>query len=283
MIGAIICRATLKPPSGLKPALRPAAWATLASLLSACAVGPDYVPPKVETPANWAEATLAKPNSLHLCDWWKTFNDPVLNHLINEAVLANLDLKIAQTRIREARANYWGTIATGLPYINARSSLIRRGNNINVANQSTGAGGGVSAGAASQTYNIFQNGFDASWELDLFGGVRRAVEAADANLESEEENRRDALVTLLGDVARTYINLRSNQQMLQVTRNNLQSQEETLQLTRLRRDAGLTSELEVAQSEGLTAETRAQAPVYETAVKQSIHALSVLLGHPPAV
>ena len=253
----------------------------MALLLAGCAVGPDYVPPKVETPAKWTEASLVNENSLHLNDWWKTFSDPVLNHLINEALLSNLDLKIAQTRIREARANYWGTIATGLPNINARNSLLRRGNNINVANQSTGAGGGAAPGTSNQTYNIFQNGFDASWEVDFFGGVRRAVESADANQESEEENRRDVLVTLLGDVARTYIDLRSNQQMLRVTRNNLQSQEETLQLTKIRRQAGLTSELEVAQSEGLTAETRSQAPAYETTVKQAIHALSILLGHPP--
>jgi multidrug efflux system outer membrane protein len=177
----------------------------MALQLAGCAVGPDYEPPKVETPAKWMEAPQATQHSLHLDDWWKTFNDPVLNHLIGEALLSNLDLKVAQTRIRVARANYWSIIATGLPSVNARSSLIRRGNNINVANQSTGAGGGVSAGAASQTYDIFQNGFDASWELDLFGGVRRAVESADANLESEEESRRDTLVTLLGDVARTYI------------------------------------------------------------------------------
>jgi multidrug efflux system outer membrane protein len=276
MSGAASCLslASRQPPPSLIAAI-------MALLLAGCAVGPDYVPPKVETPAKWMEAPLATQHSLHLDDWWKTFNDPVLNHLIGEALLSNLDLKVAQTRIRVARANYWSIIATGLPSINARSSLIRRGNNINVANQSTGAGGGVSAGAASQTYDIFQNGFDASWELDLFGGVRRAVESADANLDSEEESRRDALVTLLGDVARTYIELRSNQQLLAVTRNNLHSQEETLELTKLRRQAGLTSELEVAQSEGLTAETRAQAPIYETAVKQSIHALSILLGHPP--
>ena len=255
----------------------------MALVLAGCAVGPDYVPPKVETPAKWTEASGANENSLHLNDWWKTFNDPVLNHLINEALLSNLDLKIAQTRIREARANYWGTIAAGLPSINARNSLLRRGNNINVANQSTGAGGGAAPGTSNQTYNIFQNGFDATWELDFFGGVRRAVESADANQESEEENRRDVLVTLLGDVARTYIDLRSNQQMLRVTRNNLQSQEETLQLTKIRRQAGLTSELEVAQSEGLTAETRSQAPAYETTVKQAIHALSILLGHPPGI
>jgi len=250
----------------------------LATLLTACAVGPDYVPPKTPVPAEWTEASSVSADSLHLNDWWKTFNDPVLDHLIRDAIQSNLDVKIAQTRIREARANYTSAIAAGLPSVNGRGTLMRRRNNANIATTG-GSGGGF--GVGDQIINIFQMGFDASWELDFFGGVRRAIEAADANLESEEENRRDALVTLLGEVARLYIDLRSNQQMLAVTRGNLQSQEETLRLTRLRRDAGLASELEVAQSEGLTAETRAQVPIYETAVKQAIHALGVLLGQSP--
>lgn len=251
-----------------------------AALLSACAVGPDYQPPKVETPVQWTVAPLADTQSLRLNDWWKTFNDPVLDHLMREAVLSNLDVKLAESRIRQARAEYVGTIAAGLPTINARSNIMRRRNNANISTSGTGTGGG-GLGVGNQIIDIFQMGFDASWELDFFGGVRRAVEAADANLESEEEGRRDVLVTLLGEVARQYIELRSNQQLLAVTQENLHSQEETLKLTRLRRDAGLASELEVAQSEGLTAETLAQAPVYEAIAKQSIHALSVLLGQPP--
>jgi len=250
-----------------------------AALLSACAVGPDYAPPPTPTPAKWAEAPLAAKDALRLNDWWKTFNDPILDHLIKEAVLSNFDVKLAESRIKEARANYTGTVAAGLPNLNARGNLMRRRNNANIATSGTG-GGGFSGG--DQIIDIFQSGFDASWELDFFGGVRRAIEAADANLESEEEGRRDVLVTLLGEVARNYIELRANQQLLAVTRDNLRSQEETLQLTRLRRQAGLTSELEVAQSEGLTAETRAQIPVYETTVQQSIHALGLLLGQPPA-
>jgi NodT family efflux transporter outer membrane factor (OMF) lipoprotein len=255
---------------------RAAAFGLLAALLAGCAVGPDYTPPKTEPPARWAEAKTA--DAPRLDDWWKTFNDPILDHLVKEAVLSNLDVKLAESRIREARATYVGTIAAGLPNLNARSNLIRRRNNSNIA---TTGGGAVSPSVGNQVFDIFQSGFDASWELDLFGGVRRAVEAADANLESEEEGRRDALVTLLGEVARNYIELRANQQLLAVTRDNLRSQEETWELTRLRRQAGLASELEVAQSEALAAETRAQLPLYETAAKQAIHALGVLLGQPP--
>ncbi len=272
-------QACRRPVGGHQSGLKYLAYACLSALLCSCAVGPDYIAPKTEAPAHWVEANMAATEKLHLNDWWKTFNDPVLNHLIDEAMRSNLDLKIAKTRIREARANYTAAIASGLPEFNGRSTALRRRNNANIATTGGGSPGGI--GVGNQIIDIFQMGFDASWELDLFGGIRRGIESADANLESEEEGKRDVLVTLLGEVARNYIELRSNQQMLAVTQSNLKSQEETLRLTRLRRQAGLSSELEVAQSEGLTAETRAQAPTYETAAKQAIHALSVLLGQPP--
>ncbi len=124
-------------------------------------------------------------------------------------------------------------------------------------------------------------GFDAQWELDFFGGIRRSVEAADATVDSEVENSRDVLVTLLGEVARNYIELRANQQLVAITRENLYSQQETHELTQIRQQAGLASMLEVTQSQALAATTEAQLPNYETAVKQSIHALSVLLGKEP--
>lgn len=253
----------------------------LTCLLSACAVGPDYVPPKVETPPKWTQATPAAKNSERLNDWWKTFNDPVLNDLVNEAIRSNLDVKLAESRIREARAVYTGTIAAGLPSLSTRSNLMRRRNSSSFSSGGASGASGGSVGVGNQIIDIFQMGFDASWEIDLFGGVRRAVEAANANVQSEEENRRDVLVSLLGETARHYIELRANQKLLAVTQENLHSQEETLKLTQLRRQAGLASELEVAQSEGLTAETRAQAPVYATAIQQSIHALSLLLGQAP--
>ncbi len=249
--------------------------------IAGCAVGPDYATPKLDTPQRWTEAPLAQANALHLRDWWKTFNDPTLNWLVERAIQSNLDLKLAEARIREARANREMTFTNLLPIISMRSDSIGRHNNSNLGTASSGGLSGGSLGTSNQTVGIFQNGFDATWEIDLFGGIRRSVEAAEANVESEEEGRRDVLVTLLGEVARNYIELRSNQQLLAVTRVNLKSQEDTLELIRLRNQAGLSSELEVAQTEGLTAETRSQAPVYETLVRQSIHALSVLLGLAP--
>ncbi|HEY8097793.1 MAG TPA: efflux transporter outer membrane subunit [Methylobacter sp.] len=259
---------------------RPLAFfATL--LLSGCfAVGPDYEPPKIPVPQQWSETTAAigaQPDK-----WWKTFNDPVLDNLISEAIASNLDLKLALERVKDARVLRTATIAAGLPSLDAKSSISRRFNNTSSPASQTGtssAGGGF--GIGNQLINIFQMGFDAQWELDFFGGVRRAVEAADATIDVEVENSRDVLVTLLGDVARNYIELRTNQQLVAITRENLHAQQETQELTQIRQQTGLASMLEVTQAQALAATTEAQLPNYETAVKQSIHALSVLLGKEP--
>lgn len=250
-------------------------------LLSGCsAVGPDYERPKIPVPEQWTETavgTQAQPDK-----WWKTFNDPVLDKLIGEAITSNLDLKLALERVKDTRALRTATIAAGLPSLDAKSSVSRRFNNSSSPASQTGtssAGGGF--GIGNQFINIFQMGFDAQWELDFFGGIRRAVEAADATIDVEVENSRDVLITLLGDVARNYIELRANQRLIAITRENLHAQQETLQLTQIRRQAGLASMLEETQAQALAATTAAQLPNYEALVKQSIHALSVLLGKEP--
>ncbi len=260
------------------------------TLVAGCTVGPDYKRPIVPVPKQWSEATksnragLPLPNSKETRpdQWWKTFNDPVLNRLITDAIAANLDLKQALVRVKEARAQRWVTIAAGLPSVTGRSNLSRRFNNTTSTSQTAGtssAGGGF--GIGNQLINIFQLGFDAQWELDFFGGERRAIEAADATVGSEIENSRVVLVTLLGEVASNYIELRANQQLIAITRENLNSQQETVRLTQVRQQAGFSSMLEVAQAQSQSAATEAFIPVYETVVKQSIHALSVLLGREP--
>jgi NodT family efflux transporter outer membrane factor (OMF) lipoprotein len=223
----------------------------------------------MELPKQWTE-TATTQQVLHLQNWWKTFNDPVLNQLISQATRSNLDLKLAESRIRASRSQYDATIAAALPSLSSHSTSSRRLNN------SSGFSGNF--GSANQVINIFQIGFDAAWEIDLFGGVQRALEMADANSEFEEENRRDRWVTLLAEVARNYIQLRANQQMQRITLENLRSQEESLKLIRIRQQAGLISAVDSAQSEAQLATMRAQLPVYETAGKQAIHALALLLG-----
>ena len=266
----------------------------LTLLVSGCTVGPDYKPPIVPVPKQWSEAAkdshkpvLSKdeeglPLPARQDQWWKTFNDPVLNRLITDAIAANLDLKQALVRVKEARAQRWATITAGLPSITGKSNVSRRFNNTTATSQTGGtssAGGGF--GIGNQVINIFQLGFDAQWEVDFFGGERRAIEAADANVDSEIESSRNVLVTLLGEVAGNYIELRANQQLIAITRENLNSQQETVRLTQIRQQAGFASWLEVAQAQSQAATTEAFIPVYETVVKQSIHALSVLLGREP--
>ncbi len=255
-----------------------------ALLLSACfAVGPDYRPPELPVPKQWTEAVGAD-SRVEIADkWWKAFNDPVLDKLMSDAVASNLDLKLAIERVKDARVLRSSTIAAGLPSLTAKSNVVRRFNNSSSSSSQTGgvnsAIGGV--GVGNQLINIFQMGFDAQWELDFFGGVRRAVEAADATVDAEVENSRDVLVTLLGDVARNYIELRVNQRLIEIALENLHAQQEIQALMQIRQQTGLASMTEVAQTQAQSAAMQAQLPNYEALVKQAIHALSVLLGKEP--
>ncbi|MGZ8096446.1 MAG: efflux transporter outer membrane subunit [Methylosarcina sp.] len=253
----------------------------LGLLLPGCAVGPDYVRPEVAVPAHWSEAKTAKavlPKTY--ADWWRTFHDPALNRLMSDAIASNLDLQQAAARIREARTQRIQTIAAGLPTLSAGSNISRRRNALSFSSTASNLGTG-GFGIGQQIINIFQMGFDAQWEIDLFGGVRRALEAADANIEVEEENRRDLQVTLLAEVARNYIDIRNAQQLVEVTRSNILSQQSTLELVQSRQRAGLVSELDVAQAASQVAATRAQLPALDTSKKQAVHALSILLGREP--
>jgi outer membrane protein TolC len=262
---------------------RPLALFILIVLSGCFAVGPDYEPPKMPVPRQWMETTKTGSHLAPPDKWWKTFNDPVLDNLIGDAIASNLDFKLALERVKDARALRSATIAAGLPSLGAKSNVSRRFNNSSSSSsQSGGTGSAIGGvGVGKQLINIFQMGFDAQWELDFFGGVRRAVEAADATVEAEVENSRDVLVTLLGDVARNYIDLRANQRLAAITRENLHAQQDTQELTQTRQQAGLASMLEVTETQALAETTKAQLPNYETAVKQSIHALGVLLGKEP--
>jgi NodT family efflux transporter outer membrane factor (OMF) lipoprotein len=249
-------------------------WAAV--FLVACTVGPDYRRPDVAVPGQWS-APSAKSTATE--QWWRLFNDPVLNQLIKDAIAANLDLKQALVRIKDTRAQRSAVFAAALPSLAAHSTASKRLNNTNAGTQSGTAGGGF--GIGNQLINIFQAGFDAQWELDFFGGARRAAEAADATLASDIEDSRDVLVTLLAEVARNYIALRGQQTELAITLKNRDAQQETGQLIEVRQQAGLSNGLEVAQAQALVATTLAEVATYQTQIGQTIHALSLLLGHEP--
>jgi NodT family efflux transporter outer membrane factor (OMF) lipoprotein len=250
--------------------------------LIGCTVGPDYQAPRLTIPENWSEqrlsANIGKPQPEQ---WWRAFHDPVLDRLMSDAISASLDYQQALLRLRDARIQRSATLAAGLPALSARGNLSRRFNNTSAGSQTGGSAVGGGFGVGPQHINIFQLGFDAHWELDFFGGVRRAVEAADATVDSELENSRDVLVTVLAEVARNYIELRANQQLLALANETVLLQQAIHDLTQVRQQAGLASQLEVAQARALAAETEAQVPVYETLIKNNAHQISLLLGREP--
>jgi NodT family efflux transporter outer membrane factor (OMF) lipoprotein len=252
--------------------------------LAGCAVGPDFRRPETEVPAEWAgsaSAPAARPLTSaeqELAVWWTAFQDPVLTSLVERAVRSNLDLKQAEARIRQARAARRISVSGLGPSLDAEASYRRSRAEANLSGGADGAGARTEAGAVDQ----YQAGFDAAWEADLFGGVRRGVEAADADLQAAVEDRRAVLVTLTAEVARNYIELRTFQERVGIARKNLQAQEQSARLTRTRFEGGFASGLDVANAEALAATTAAQMPVLEASARRSIYSLSLLLGREPA-
>ena len=261
-------------------AIKFAAASALMFLIAGCSVGPNYKKPDIAVADGWSEApqTGIDTRSAPLSKWWTEFNDPLLNKLVERAVQSNLDIRLAEARIRESRAlravrasDLWPGLETSGSYRRSRSS----------ENAFVSGEGGDAFLGGNGAGDLFRAGFDSSWEVDVFGGVRRSIEAADANVAASIEERRNALVTLLGDVAKNYIDLRGFQRRLAVARSNLQAQQETLDLTKVRFEAGLSSDFEVAQAEGQVNTTAAQIPALESALKGTVHRLDVLLGQQP--
>ena len=249
--------------------------------LAGCAVGPNYHQPTVSTPPHW-EAPLAggETNSaVPVAAWWTNFHDSELDSLVDRAVQSNLDLRIAQARVREARAQYGIDVGNLWPTVDASGSYSYQRESQNQAiYASVPKSFGIPLG-----YNLFQSGFDASWEIDVFGGQRRAAEAGRAQVAAAQFGESDVLISLLGDVALNYVELRGYQRQLAITDENIRAQERALALTQRRFAHGLVSNLDVQQASTLLATTRATVPTLETSIQASIHRLGVLLGQPPEV
>ncbi len=244
------------------------------AMLGACTtVGPDYTAPSPSMPAGWvspAEAALAQ----QPVRWWSLFNDPVLDGLIDRAVENNRDLRVASARIREARALLTVAGAASEPTLDAGARASHDGRSRNTEQGQFG----------DRESTFFDAGFDASWELDVFGGTRRAVEAARADVGGAVESRGDLLVTLLAEVARAYTELRGGQRRLEIARKNIDTQRKTVELAQARFKAGLRSDLDVAQAETQLAFTQATVPALEQAIRASMFRLALLLGeHPSAL
>ncbi len=244
--------------------------AASALVATGCLVGPDFVAPERPAPSAWRAQlenglTSLEPDDASLASWWDALGDPLLAELEQRAALSSRDLAVAEARLREARARRVGARAGLLPTSGARA----------------GAARSHAESSLPETRESYDVGFDASWEIDLFGGLRRGVEAARADLAASEENLRAVRVSIAAEVAQAYIELRAQQRRLALAQENLRAQSETLDLTRWRSEAGLTTGLDVAQARANLEQTRAALPQLRTGIAASSARLAVLVGEPP--
>ena len=263
-------------------------------------VGPNVREPHANVRAQFAAATQpattqqattqqAVQENIDLRRWWESLHDPALNELIDQALQSNLDVRLANARIREARAQLEFNRAGLFPTADSSAQYTRSRFSHNVfaaAAQSTGGGAGGVGSTANTPFSLgesdlYRAGFDAGWEIDIFGGTRRAIEAAQYSLAAQVEARRNALVTLLSEVAQNYVMLRGFQHELRVVRDNVAAQQATLKLQQIKQQAGLTNLLTISQATSLVASTESQMPTLETEIEQTIQRLAVLLDRDP--
>lgn len=242
-------------------------------LLGACAVGPDYTVPQTELDAEFnqlrSEAGLTAEQPTELARWWTTLEDPVLDRLIDQAVDKNLDLRAATSRLRQVRALRNVAEGARFPTLDANAQA-----------QRSRASGNVSP-EDDLTTELYASGFDAGWELDLFGGVARSVEAAEADVSAAVESRRDVLVSILAEVALNYIEVRSFQARLLIAQENLESQIDTFDLIKSRYAAGLVQEIDLERARSNVEKTRSSIPQLSTQLERAHNRLAMLLGEQP--
>jgi NodT family efflux transporter outer membrane factor (OMF) lipoprotein len=244
-----------------------------------CTVGPDYRRPEAPTPTSFGELAPAAPAAGRSdavaggtpVAWWTTFDDALLTSLVQRAVDSNLTLQQAEARVREARASRQIAAAELWPQIGSSASYARERASKN----------GTSPAFGGKVFDLFQAGFDANWEVDVFGGVRRSVEAADARVEAALDDRNAVLVSLMAEVGLEYVTYRSLQQRVALAKQNVSAQQETLDLTRRLFDAGLAPELDVQRAAAQVATTASTIPLLELQAGQAMHALGILIGQPP--
>jgi multidrug efflux system outer membrane protein len=279
--------------------------------LGACAVGPDFKAPDAKAPPAWfdIERVQNPPDDMRIPravspsvvstqadpdpHWWRQFNDTTLDSLIDRAIAGNLDLQGAVLRIATAREQTIAAGAQGLPQLSANASYKREQLGIEGLLKSEGVFQktnqlGANAAQVQQAIdsatgpvNLFQDGFDASWELDLFGRVRRSVESANAETQSAIESRNDALVSLEAEVAQTYSQLRGAQDLKQITLTEIDDEQKILDLTKEQARVGLTSQTDVQSATAQVGSLQAELPQFDAQIVQSMNGLAVLLGSAP--
>ncbi len=265
-------------------------------LLPGCLqVGPNYQKQEMKLPGQWSDmdqntAEQKTGSDEELARWWTVFGDEKLSALIERSLENNFDIRIAAARIRQTRAESGRASSALGPVLNSSGSYQHQQTAAGVTNTTTDPttgqtvpsapipGSGQTGTVISDQYRV---GFDANWELDIFGGVRRTIEAADAELLSAIEAKRNVHITLAAEVARTYIELRSLQLRIDIARKNLKAQQRSAELTRKKFATGFVNGLDVAYADSQTALTSAEIPPLESAARQKIFSLSVLAGLEP--
>ncbi len=236
--------------------------------ITACSVGPEYEPQRIKVPKDWgiiSEKGIREKKEFEIGRWWEKLKDPVLSKLIDSAIKGNLDLKVALSRLREARALRLIEKSKLFPWIDSSAAYTRKRH--------------PETGKTSELYSI---DIDASWEADIFGGIRRSIEEAEARLFAEMENVKDVLVSLVSEVAINYVELRTYQARLKALKANIKAQEGIYKLNLSRFKAGLIDELAVAQSRYILESTRAKVPYLEEQIEKVKNRIAVLLGKMPA-
>ncbi|CAB3823591.1 Toluene efflux pump outer membrane protein TtgI [Achromobacter dolens] len=251
------------------PRLRQAMLASLLAALTGCtAVGPDYHPPVLEVPTHWIEADAAMSDGDHdgLRSWWRAFQDPLLDRLVDQALTHNQDLDIALARLRQARAERVQIASAAMPEISvgAAGEAVRGSKAL-----------GAQPGGQARTWRL---GFDASWELDLFGGTRRAVEAADAGIQALAEDHRALQVSLVAELASDYAGLRAAQLRLAIAQDNIRTLAEAERLAEWAHRSGLGTLADVTQARAEREAAEALPPLLDADIARFSHAIGVLTG-----
>jgi multidrug efflux system outer membrane protein len=249
---------------------KPLAVALLSLLTGACMVGPDYVRPQVAAPDSW-RLSEADARDLANTAWWPQFGDPVLDALIDEALRANKDLLIASARIDEFAGRYGFTRAQLFPQVGLGADAGRQ-RNIGAITGGTGN---------SNVFDSYSTVLNASWEVDLWGRIRRQTEAAKAQLLASEEARRGVILSLVGSVAGAYTNLRDLDRQLEIAQATAKARGESYEIFKLRYEGGIISLLELSQNRSQYEEALATIPVFEKAIAQQENGISFLLGRNP--
>ena len=243
-----------------------------ALILAGCAAGPDYSPPPVTVAPQWHSPVNSAPVDLA---WWKRFNDPLLTELIEQANAGNLDVKQAEARLREARALQEAAAGGRQPQLNASASATRnqlsRNGQLPVAN----------IPGFDRRFPLFDGGFDASWEIDLWGYARRTLEAAGARAEAASEARHAVMLQTAAEVARTYVQLRGAQARLASAQTDADAQDRIASLVGQRTDAGEAARFDLVRARGRARTTRSVLAGLDADVRDAAYRLALLTGRPP--